>query len=158
VHARTRAQKFKGKADWNLIAEIKARVSTPVVGNGDVVEPEDIQRMRSQTGCDGVMIGRGALGNPWIFSRRKPTYGEIKETILEHLDLHLAFYLMRPVALMTFRKHLVWYTKGLPNSSEFRLKVFQERSVVRTLEMTDRFFDELEETDLPSSLCANCNE
>lgn len=156
VHARTRAQKFKGKADWDLIAEVKRRVSIPVVGNGDVFKPEDIAKMRSATGCDGVMIARGALGNPWIFAGRRPSPAEIKNTILEHLDSHLSFYSMRPVALMTFRKHLVWYTKGLPNSAEFRLRVFQERSVVQMLERLDAFFDPLEAE--PASLCVNYDE
>jgi tRNA-dihydrouridine synthase B len=141
VHARTRAQRFKGQADWNLIGEVKQKVSIPVVGNGDVFTSRDIDRIREQTGCDGVMIARAALGNPWIFNGSRPTPTEIKEAILEHLDHHLSFYSMRPVAMMTFRKHLVWYTKGLRDSAEFRRKVFEERSVVHLLEMTERYFD-----------------
>jgi tRNA-dihydrouridine synthase B len=158
VHARTRAQRFKGQADWNLIGEIKWRVSIPVVGNGDVFTHEAIGKMRTQTGCDGVMIARAALGNPWIFSGALPSPNEIKETILEHLDLHLSFYRMHPASLMTFRKYLVWYTKGLPNSAEFRQRVFRERSVVHTLEMTEEFFGRLSETEPPQALCANYDE
>lgn len=147
IHARTRAQRFKGQADWELIRELKESVSVPIVGNGDVFTSADIGRMQRQTGCDGVMIGRGMLGNPWIFSGAKPTPREIKETILEHLDHHLSFYEMRPIAMLTFRKHLVWYTKGLRGSAEFRRTVFEERSVVHLLEMTERFFDTCEFND-----------
>jgi nifR3 family TIM-barrel protein len=141
VHPRTRAQRFKGAADWSLIGEIKRRASIPVVGNGDIFASDDIGRMRRETGCDGVMIARAALGNPWIFGSARPSPREIKETMIEHLDHHLSFYSMRPMAMLTFRKHLVWYTKGLRGSAEFRRKVFQEKSVVALLEMTERYFD-----------------
>ncbi|MFH1262899.1 MAG: tRNA dihydrouridine synthase DusB [Pseudomonadota bacterium] len=147
VHARTRAQRFKGQADWNLITAVKERVSIPVVGNGDVRTPAEIDKLRNETGCDGVMIARAALGNPWIFSGRNPTSEEMRDTVLEHLDLHLSFYLMHHGALMTFRKHLAWYTKGLKNSAEFRLRVFRERSVAKIVEMTEQFFDSLDRSN-----------
>jgi len=144
VHARTRAQRFKGAADWSLIKALKDRLSIPVVGNGDVFSFEDARQMVEETGADGVMAARGALGNPWIFSGHKPTTREVKETLLEHLDLHLSFYPRREYAMMTFRKHIVWYTKGLRESAEFRRKLFQERDPEATMRMLRDYFDGLE--------------
>ncbi len=143
VHARTKAQKFKGRADWNLFSELKQKIMIPVVGNGDIFFHNDIARMIETTCVDGVMIARGALGNPWIFEGRQPLVKDIRDTILEHLDLHLSFYQVQRAALMTFRKHLVWYTKGLANAAEFRLKVFKEETYEVILEMIHHFFDQL---------------
>ncbi len=150
VHARTKAQKHNGKADWNLISLVKERVRVPVVGNGGVDQPEDIDRMFTESGADGVMAARGALGNPWLFERRRPTIREVRETMLAHFDHHLSFYDHMSNALITFRKHLVWYTQGLANAAEFRKNLFKEKSLDVMLEMIDRFFDALDPDEVRS--------
>ena len=135
VHGRTRAQFYSGKADWDIIRQVKEAVKIPVIGNGDIFTPEDAKRMLYETGCDGLMIARGAKGNPWIFSRTlhyletgellgPPDKEELKETILRHAQLQIQFkgeYL----GLCEMRKHLSWYTVGLPHSSSLRNDVNQ---------------------------------
>jgi len=150
VHARTKAQKFQGRADWDLIRDLKEHITIPVVGNGDVFSYSDFERMRQTTGADGVMVARGALGNPWIFSGVRPTVTEIQKTLLEHLDLHLSFYSNPAAALVTFRKHIVWYTKGLADAAEFRLRVFKERSHEVILRMIHQFFDRFDPASYPA--------
>jgi nifR3 family TIM-barrel protein len=138
VHARSRAEKFRGKADWDVIARVKSSVSIPVIGNGDVTAPEDAVRMLEQTGCDAVMIGRGALGNPWVFSRTRhllstgepfplPSVSERLEQLLGHLALMQRKAGEDSLAL-AMRKHVGWYTKGLPGSSRLRQKTNQVSS------------------------------
>ena len=144
IHARTRSQKFKGHADWNLIQELKGMVKIPVVGNGDVFEPDDIDTMRRETTADGVMVARGALGNPWIFSQMFPTVRQVRDTILEHMGYHMDFYTRKDRALITFRKHVAWYTKGLPHSSEFRVSVFKQPSYEVFLQMFNDYFATLD--------------
>ena len=135
VHGRTRAQFYSGKADWDIIRQVKEAVKIPVIGNGDIFTPEEAKRMLYETGCDGLMIARGAKGNPWIFSRTlhyletgellgPPDKEELKETILRHAQLQIQFkgeYL----GLCEMRKHLSWYTVGLPHSSSLRNDVNQ---------------------------------
>ena len=135
VHGRTRAQFYSGKADWDIIRQVKEAVKIPVIGNGDIFTPEDAKRMLYETGCGGLMIARGAKGNPWIFSRTlhyletgellgPPDKEELKETILRHAQLQIQFkgeYL----GLCEMRKHLSWYTVGLPHSSSLRNDVNQ---------------------------------
>ncbi len=134
VHARSRAGKFTGKADWDVIARAKAAVRIPVIGNGDVTEPEDAQRMLKETGCDAVMVGRGALGNPWIFNRARrlletgevvppPTARERLELLLAHAALVEARSGGSLHALYPMRKHVGWYTKGMSGSSVLRKKL-----------------------------------
>lgn len=129
VHGRTKEQGYSGKSDWNMIAEVKKRVSIPVLCNGDIFTPEDAKRALEISGCDGVLIARGALGNPWIFSRiaellqtgiapPPPALEERVRVIKEHLALHTAQYGERGV--VTFRKHLSWYLKGLPCVKTYR--------------------------------------
>lgn len=148
VHARTRSQKYTGKANWNWIADLKKEVSIPVIGNGDVLSYTDVLEKMKNTGADGVMIGRGALGNPWIFSGHIPTVKEVYETLMEHLEDHLTFYNHADVAYRTFRKHIVWYTKGLPFSAEFRDKAFKERDNSILMDNIHRYFSELDQTML----------
>jgi tRNA-dihydrouridine synthase B len=115
VHGRTKEQAYKGQANWDAIAEIKQAVSVPVIGNGDVQTVADIERIKQQTGCDGVMIGRAAIGNPWIFQRKdfdQVTLAEKSELIYRHLDLMLDFY-GEERGLILFRKHVVKYVRGL---------------------------------------------
>ncbi len=130
VHGRTREQYYSGKADWNIIAGVKDAVKIPVIGNGDVTSAEDADKLLKQTGCDGVMIGRAAQGNPWIFNEvlqyfktgtvpAPPTKQEKKELILRHAALQLETK-GEYIGVREMRKHLSWYTVGMPNSARFR--------------------------------------
>ena len=130
VHGRTRAQYYSGKADWNIIRRVKEAVKIPVIGNGDVTGPETARAMLEQTGCDGIMIGRAAQGNPWIFREvsaylengtlpEKPSNEEKKNVILRHATLQRE-YKGEYTAVREMRKHLAWYTAGMPHSAHFR--------------------------------------
>ena len=130
VHGRTREQYYSGQADWDIIRQVKEAVSIPVIGNGDVTSGERAIAIRKETGCDGVMIGRGAQGNPWIFHElveyertgvlpTRPTKQEIKQTMLRHARLQIEFkgdYL----GIREMRKHVAWYTKGMEGSAKLR--------------------------------------
>jgi nifR3 family TIM-barrel protein len=123
IHARTRDQGYHGTADWDAISEIKEAVTIPVIGNGDVRSIEDIHQMKSHTSCDGVMIGRGAKGNPWIFQRRKReevSLEEVASIIHLHLNLMLQFYGLE-LGVRHFRKHLAAYLKPLQLESSTRI-------------------------------------
>ncbi|MDO8499358.1 MAG: tRNA-dihydrouridine synthase family protein [bacterium] len=109
VHGRTREQGYSGVADWNMIARLREKISIPLIANGDIRTAEDMKKCLAVTGADGVMMGRAALGDPWIFIGREPTLVELKATVLEHARLHLERY--GPTSLTTFRKHLVHYFK-----------------------------------------------
>ena len=130
VHGRTREQYYSGKADWDIIRQVKEAVSIPVIGNGDVVSGESALAMMHETGCDGVMIGRGAQGNPWIFSElveyektgvmpRRPDSEELKEMMLRHARLQIQ-YKGEYLGIREMRKHVSWYTTGFPNSAKLR--------------------------------------
>ncbi len=130
VHGRTRQQFYSGKADWDVIRRVKEAVAIPVIGSGDIFTPEDAKRMLDETGCDGLMIARGARGNPWIFSRTlhylrtgelppAPGRGELREMILRHGRL-LAEDKGEYLAVRELRKHVAWYTAGLPHSAALR--------------------------------------
>jgi tRNA-dihydrouridine synthase B len=113
VHGRTKEQGYSGQADWDAIAEVKAAVSIPVIGNGDVKTVADIERMKTHTGCDAVMIGRAAVGNPWIFSRLERTQvtpGMVHQMVRQHMERNVAFYGPHK-GLMLFRKHAMQYLK-----------------------------------------------
>ena len=133
VHGRTREQYYSGKADWDIIRQVKEAVSIPVIGNGDVVSGESALAMMKQTGCDGVMIGRGAQGNPWIFSElveyektgkmpERPSMEEIKKMMLRHAQLQMQ-YKGEYLGIREMRKHVAWYTTGLPNSAKLRAEI-----------------------------------
>ena len=133
VHARTREQYYSGSADWDIIRQVKERVSIPVIGNGDVWTPQDAIDMRKQTGCDGVMIGRGAQGNPWIFKQilhyeqtgellEKPSPQEVTEMILRHAKMQMEFK-GEYIGMREIRKHAAWYTAGYKNSAKLRGKI-----------------------------------
>lgn len=130
VHGRTREQYYSGHADWDIIRQVKAAVSIPVIGNGDVDSPQAARRLLDETGCDGVMIGRAAQGNPWIFREvvgyledgslpDKPDSAEKKRMLLEHARLQME-YKGEYTAVREMRKHLAWYTVGMPHSAHFR--------------------------------------
>ncbi len=141
VHGRTRAQAYRGSADWDAIAEVKQSVSIPVIGNGDVKSVADIARIKAHTGCDGVMIGRAAIGNPWIFSRRDRedvTFEERLALLRRHLALNLDFYGQR-AGLLLFRKHAVKYIQGLPGEQLLRVPLLNAESVAQFDELVGEF-------------------
>jgi len=130
IHGRTREQYYSGKADWDIIRQIKENINIPVIGNGDVFEVEDAIRMLDQTGCDAIMIGRGSQGNPWIFKRinhymktgeilPEPTLEEKITTALKHLGLAIEEH-GEYVAVREMRKHIAWYLKGLKGTAKLR--------------------------------------
>jgi nifR3 family TIM-barrel protein len=129
IHARTRAQGYAGRADWRWIAALKRAVSVPVVGNGDVRSVADAQRMVAETGCDMVMVGRGALGNPWVFRslvaghQAPPTAAERLAVVSRHLADHVVHVGEPARAVREFRPHLGWYSRGLVGGAAFRAAV-----------------------------------
>ena len=147
IHGRTREQFYSGKADWDIIAEIKQAINIPVIGNGDVFEVEDAVNMLEKTKCDAIMIGRGAQGNPWIFNRinhymktgeilPEPTLEEKITTAIRHMNLAVAEH-GDYVAVREMRKHIGWYLKGLKNSAKYRdqiNKITDYKEVITMLE------------------------
>ena len=147
VHGRVAVQGYSGTADWDIIAEVKKSVGIPVIGNGDVYTPEDAARLFELTNCDGIMVGRGALGNPWIFGRineylttgkilPEPTYSQRLEGAIEHAGL-LRTLLGEKRAAREMRGHLVWYMKGMPGAPKLRAKIMMTKSVDEIMEVLD---------------------
>lgn len=160
VHGRTREQLYTGQADWSYIRQVKENVSIPVIGNGDVFSPEDAKRMLEETGCDGVMIGRGALGNPWMLYRTieylttgellpDPSAEEKVRIALVHMDRLIALK-GEQVAVKEMRKHLAWYLKGLPSAARVKDAIMEETrrdEVARMLEEYVRQVNEKQEAE-----------
>ena len=154
VHGRTREQYYSGKADWDIIRQVKEAVRIPVIGNGDIFTPEDAKRMLAETGCDGLMLARGVQGDPWLFSRvnhyletgellPKPPMAELIETILRHAKLQLEFkgeYL----GMREMRKHVAWYTTGYPHSAKLRVKVNAVETMAELKALLEQYVAEAE--------------
>lgn len=147
VHGRLRSEFFKGRADWNIIRAVKQAVQVPVIGNGDIRSGPDAERMLAETGCDAVMIGRAATGNPWVFSEvlhylktgeglPSPSPRARVEMALRHLDL-MVHYKGAEVAVWEMRKHAAWYTRGLPGAARLRDRLHQAGTIEALRELID---------------------
>lgn len=147
VHGRTRQQYYSGKADWDIIRQVKEAVSIPVIGNGDVDSPQKAKQLLEETGCDGIMVGRAAEGNPWIFREIShyldtgellPHHAleEVKEMILRHARLQLE-YKGEYTGMREMRKHVAWYTAGFPHSARLRGAVNEIESMEQLMVLLD---------------------
>ena len=154
IHGRTRSEFYTGKADWDIIKKVKQSVNIPVIGNGDIVDEESALQMFEQTGVDGIMIGRGSFGNPWIFRNIKhyletgeklpqPTNNEKLEVMEKHIELAVKEK-GEDVAIKELRKHIAWYTKNLKNSSEFRNSINKVEKKEELISKLEEYFKTLD--------------
>lgn len=153
VHGRTKTQYYSGEADWDIIRQVKEKLSIPVIGNGDVTSPEKALALKQQTGCDGIMIGRGVQGNPWLISQTvhylehgellpKPDVHEVVEMILRHARMQMD-YKGEYLAIREMRKHTAWYMSGYPNSSKLRGEVNSVEFYAQLAEMLGKYEESL---------------
>lgn len=151
VHGRTREQYYSGKADWDIIRQVKEAVKIPVMGNGDVTSPESAKAMMEQTGCDFVMIGRAVRGNPWIFAQmnhffetgehlEKPSHGEVREMMLRHARMEIELR-GEYIGIREMRKHVAWYTTGIPHSAKLRKNLGEMKTYEDLVEGTKIFVE-----------------
>lgn len=152
LHARSRTQMYSGRADWREIAAVVEALDIPVIGNGDVWSGEDARRMREETGCAGIMIARGSHGRPWIFREARaaldgrpipaePDAAERFRVVIHHARNAIAFEQDEARAMLEFRKHLGWYTKGLPDGRKLREELFQVRTLADAEEILERYLE-----------------
>ncbi len=156
LHPRTQHDGFAGKSNWDIIGEVKQSVDIPVIGNGDINSAQDAKKMIDQTGCDSIMVARGAFGNPWIFEQikqaingeeiRKPTLEDKTQTCIFHLEKMIETFGL-PKGVYDMRKHLSWYLKGYKNASIVRKAIFTENSPERVKQLIKEFFLSAEDTN-----------
>ncbi|MBQ9407892.1 MAG: tRNA dihydrouridine synthase DusB [Clostridia bacterium] len=161
VHPRTRDMFYAGKADWDIISAVKQSVRIPVIGNGDIFSAADALKMLAQTGCDAVMVARGAQGNIWIFQEilcalekrpySPPGYEERIRTLLRHLDMQVES-LGESIGVMEMRKHIAWYLQGMPGSGRLRAGVNQMTGVMQVRDALYRYMESLEGSNLHGTL------
>lgn len=153
IHGRTREQFYSGTADWDIIGQVKRAIDIPVIGNGDIIKPQDARRMLEETGCDAVMIGRGAQGNPWIFKRTleylasghllpEPTYEQRVETIIRHMDM-VTELKGEGIGVKEMRKHAAWYLKGMPGSTKVKAEIFKLTTCNQVKNILSEYLDYL---------------
>lgn len=153
VHGRTREQFYSGIADWDIIRQVKRAVDIPVIGNGDITKPQDAGQMLEKTGCDAVMIGRGAQGNPWIFKRTaeylksgqllpEPAYEQRVEAIIRHMEM-VAKLKGEATGAKEMRKHAAWYLKGMPGSTKVKTEIFKLNTCSQVKEILLEYLDYL---------------
>ena len=151
IHGRTRAQGYSGFANWDIIKDVKKNIKIPVIGNGDVVDGPSAKRMLDYTGCDAVMIGRAAMGNPWIFREinaflkdgtilKRPLNQEIKEMMINHLKA-LVELKGEHIAVLEMRSHGPWYLKGIENASRLRKQLSKAKTKTQVIDLITMFFD-----------------
>lgn len=151
IHGRTREQYYSGVADLDIIKKVKESVKIPVIGNGDITDVESAKKMFEYTGCDGIMIARGAQGNPWIFKSildgqdYVPSLEERLEIILEHIKYELENEENKKNAVFKMRKHIAWYLKSLPNSTYVKDKINREENIEKVIQLIKEYFKLLEE-------------
>ena len=152
VHPRTRKQGYSGKADWNIIKEVKESVNIPVIGNGDIITCYDAKRMLDETGCDAIMIGRGVLGNPWLIKEcvdylekgiepKEVSIEEKIDMIKRHLNLLIETKPYK-VAILEIRSHAAWYLKGLPGTKELKQEIFKSNTQEELINLLDKYLNE----------------
>ena len=146
IHGRTRCQMYKGKSDWKFVKNVKSNVKIPVLVNGDITNKENLKQALKDSKADGVMIGRGSYGRPWIFQELYSNKKKFKidnnlkkQIILNHLQLSLDHY-GKDIGLKSFRKHLGWYSKSIKNSNEFRVKINQCTDEIILKNLINDFF------------------
>ena len=149
IHARTRSQGYTGKADWNIIKEVKEAVSIPVIGNGDITDIYSAKKMLDETNCDLIMIGRASLGNPWLFKEinsyleegiilDKPSYVDRIDMCLKHLN-NLNFYRNEKTAVLEIRNHIAWYLRGVPGGKEIKNKIFNTLNIFDIIDILNEY-------------------